>query len=112
MKTQARFLILTLLMVASHSAFAQDSSVLGADSILETIKQAMLPAFNKLSTQAISWLAVFAIPVRSSHDGYRRIRSISSRLMSSRRRSYSWVVRVDAWFAIAAAFSSVPPFFR
>jgi hypothetical protein len=43
---------------------------------------------------------------------YTRIRSTSSRLISSCRRSYSWVVRVDAWFAIAAAFSSVPPFFR
>jgi hypothetical protein len=31
-------------------------------------------------------------------------RSTSSRLISSRRRSYSCVVRVLAWFAIAAAF--------
>jgi len=39
-------------------------------------------------------------------QAYRRIRSVSSKLMSLRRRSYSWVVRVDAWFAIAAAFST------
>jgi hypothetical protein len=32
---------------------------------------------------------------------------IPSRLTSSRRRSSSRVVRVEAWFAIAAAFSSV-----
>jgi hypothetical protein len=47
---------------------------------------------------------------RNSHQI--TILSTSSRLSSSRRRSWSCVVRVDAWFAIAAAFSSVPPFLR
>ena len=40
------------------------------------------------------------------------IRSTSSRLISSRRRSQSLVVRVLAWLTIAAAFSSVPPLLR
>jgi hypothetical protein len=40
------------------------------------------------------------------------IHSTSSRLTSSRQRSWSCAVRVEAWFAIAAAFSSVPPFLR
>lgn len=43
---------------------------------------------------------------------YTLILSTSSRLSSSCRRSKSWMVRVLAWFAIRAAFSSVPPFFR
>lgn len=38
------------------------------------------------------------------------IRSTSSSVTSSARQS--WVVRVEAWFAIAAAFSNVPPFLR
>lgn len=60
MRNQARFLTLVLLLVVSQSVFAQSSSVLGADSMFEIIKQAMLPAFNKLSTQALRWLAAFA----------------------------------------------------
>lgn len=40
------------------------------------------------------------------------IRSTSSKLISSRRRSYSWVARVEAWLAIAAAFSRLPPLFK
>ena len=57
MRNQARFLTLVLLLVASQSVFAQ---VPGSDTVLETIKQAMLPAFSKLSDQALPWLAAFS----------------------------------------------------
>lgn len=60
MRSQARFLTLVLLLVVSQSVFAQSSSILGADGVFEIIKQAMLPAFDKLSTQALRWLAAFA----------------------------------------------------
>ena len=35
-----------------------------------------------------------------------------SRLSSSRRGSWSCAVRVDTWYAMAAAFLRVPPFLR
>ena len=38
------------------------------------------------------------------------MRSISSRLTSSLRRSYRPVVREDSWAAICCAISSRPPF--
>ncbi len=57
MRNRAKFLTLALLLVASHSVFAQ---VPGSDTVLETIKQAMLPAFAKLSDQALPWLAALA----------------------------------------------------
>lgn len=57
MRNRARFLTLVLLLAASHSVFAQ---VPGSDTVLETIKQAMLPAFTKLSTLALPWLAAFS----------------------------------------------------
>ena len=41
-----------------------------------------------------------------------RMRSTSSKLISLLRRSWSLVVRVEAWLVSIAAFSSVPPFFR
>lgn len=57
----ARLLVLALFVIASHGAYAaQGTSMLGADSMLETIQLAIKPAFNTLSTQAITWLAAFA----------------------------------------------------
>lgn len=60
MRNQARFLTLVLLLVVSQSVFAQSSSTPGADSVLEIIKQALLPAFDKLITLATQCLAAFA----------------------------------------------------
>lgn len=57
MRNRARFLTLVLLLAASHSVFAQ---VPGSDTVLETIKQAMLPAFTKLTDQALPWLAALS----------------------------------------------------
>ena len=51
-------------------------------------------------------------PKKSPLEAQIKILSTSSRLTSSLRRSWSWVVRVEAWFAMVAAFSSVPPFLR
>lgn len=60
MRAPARVLALVLLLVASQAALAQSNSVLGADTVLATITQAMKPAFSKLSVQATSWLAALA----------------------------------------------------
>jgi len=61
MRMQAKFLILALVLVAaSQAAFAQSSSGLDAPAVLTTIKDAMLPAFTKLSAHAITWLAAFS----------------------------------------------------
>lgn len=60
MRAHARVLALALLLVASQAALAQGSSVLGSDTVLATITQAMKPAFSKLSVQAVSWLAALA----------------------------------------------------
>lgn len=52
-------LIAVFLLVATQVALAQ-AQALGADDVLGLIKQAMAPAINKLTSQAISWLGVFA----------------------------------------------------
>lgn len=54
-----QLLIAVLLLVAAQVALAQ-AQALGADDVLGIIKQAMAPAINKLTSQAISWLGVFA----------------------------------------------------
>ena len=54
-----QLLIAVLLFAATQVAMAQ-AQALGADDVLGIIKQAMAPAINKLTSQAISWLGVFA----------------------------------------------------
>jgi type IV secretion system protein TrbL len=54
-----QLLIAVLLLVAAQVALAQ-AQALGANDVLGIIKQAMAPAINKLTSQAISWLGVFA----------------------------------------------------
>lgn len=54
-----QLLIAVLLLVVAQAALAQAQAP-SADTVLGLIKQAMGPAINKLSTQAISWLGVFA----------------------------------------------------
>ncbi|WP_082818902.1 hypothetical protein [Cupriavidus nantongensis] len=54
-----QLLIAALLMCLTSVAFAQ-SQAIGADTVLGMIQQAMVPAVNKLTAQAISWLGVFA----------------------------------------------------
>jgi|GEM_PF-1517226 type IV secretion system protein TrbL len=52
-------LVAVFLLVAAQVALAQ-AQALGANDVLGIIKQAMAPAINKLTSQAISWLGVFA----------------------------------------------------
>lgn len=54
-----QLLFAVLLLVVAQAALAQAQAP-SADTVLGLIKQAMGPAINKLSTQAISWLGVFA----------------------------------------------------
>lgn len=54
-----KYLIPVLLLALAPLAIAQ-AQTLGPDTVLGIVKQAMAPAINKLTSQAISWLGVFA----------------------------------------------------
>lgn len=53
----AAFVLLMLINAVAHAA----SPAFGADSVLSIMQSAMAPAINKLTTQALSWLAVFGM---------------------------------------------------
>lgn len=58
MKRQVHFYALgALLLVASEAAIAQTAST---TTVLDAVKQSMLPAFTKLTEQAFIWLGAFA----------------------------------------------------
>ncbi|VVE54382.1 hypothetical protein [Pandoraea anhela] len=60
MKTLVKALPSVLLLIAAQCALAQNAPGLTALDVSGTIRQAILPSFGKLSTQAISWLVAFA----------------------------------------------------
>lgn len=58
MKSKKLIVLAFLSLVSAYSHAA--GSAFGADSVLSIMQSAMAPAVNKLTAQAITWLAVFA----------------------------------------------------
>lgn len=54
-----QLLVACVLLVVTQTVFAQQ--VIGVDSVLDMVKQAIAPAIGKLTAQAITWLGIFAV---------------------------------------------------